>query len=96
MKSATQTALVGTIYIPSFIQISSEIQKLLGYTSTHRMHTLTHTTTGPLKPALIFQNNESRPKICHIVTSDMFTSYHSIFHIFTFNDSLAVSTKQRA
>jgi hypothetical protein len=82
MKYATQTTLVGIIYVRSFIQISSEIQKLLGHTTTHRMHTHTHTTTGSLKPTFIFQNNKSKLKIRHITTSDMFISLTTVYFTF--------------
>jgi hypothetical protein len=41
------------IYVPSFIKISSVVQKLIG-----GIHT--ETATGSHKPTLFFQNKESR------------------------------------
>jgi hypothetical protein len=48
------------IYVPSFIKISSGVQKLTGRDS--QTHEQTHTASSSHKPNLFFQNKESRLK----------------------------------
>jgi hypothetical protein len=56
MKYTVEMGLDAMVYIPSFMKISSAIQKLIrGYTDTQ-------TSWRSGKPILIFQNNESRLK----------------------------------
>jgi hypothetical protein len=55
MRHAVEMGSGAMIYIPSFIRISSSIQKLIG--EVHRQH-------GDLiRLLLFFQNKESRPSI---------------------------------
>jgi hypothetical protein len=53
---------VARIYVPSFIEIGSGIQKLIG-----GIHRHTQTATWSHKPTLFFQNKESRLKKVHDV-----------------------------
>jgi hypothetical protein len=57
MKYAVEMASCGMIYVPSFINIGSSIQRLLGggYTYGHRQQ-------GDLINLLFFLNEENRPK----------------------------------
>jgi hypothetical protein len=57
MKYAVEMGSGAMIYIPSFINTGSGIQKLMGDTQTHRQD------EDRISLLLVFQNKESRPMI---------------------------------
>jgi hypothetical protein len=63
MKYAVEMGSGAMIYIPSFVQNGSGIQKLItGDSQTHRQH------GNRISPLLFFQNKESRLRIQSNIT----------------------------
>jgi hypothetical protein len=60
MKYAVEMGSGAMIYIPSFINIGSGIQKLMGDTQTHIQH------GNIISIFIFFQNKESRHKSKHV------------------------------
>jgi hypothetical protein len=77
MNYAVEMGSGTIIYIPSFINIGSGIQKFIcGDTHMHVCpHASAHTGTWPLKPIFFFQNKESRLRMKRVL------SFFSLFKV---------------